>query len=304
VRRDIDAVASGDNFTVITYKKITPEFKFDALLVSPFALVPQKSSLLLEVKIFKNKTETPWLKIARFTHTENISFPPQASALGSVETDVFKCKTYAASFIIRLTMTGKTTLNGAAFSVTKYKGTFDLKCDAAAGENAQIKLSVPQISQFEHGGKVKKRICSPTCVAMLLNYYGIKQKLTEVLAGVYDKNAGIYGNWIFNAFYAGRFGLTAYAARFDALAEAEDFVRRGAPLITSVAFKDGELTGSPQISTAGHLVLIKGFDKNRNVIVNDPAAPSDGEVERIYDRAQFARAWLKNKRGLCYIIKP
>ena len=302
-RRGIDTVALDTGSTVIVYKKITPEFKFDALLVSPFALVPKNSSLRLEVKIFKNKIETPWLKISEFWHNENISFPPQAGALGAVETDVFKCKNYADSFTVRLTLEGKTTLNGLAFSVTKYKSAFDLKRAAPPFSGAPFKLPAPQLSQFERGGKIKKRICSPACVTMLLNYYGIKQKLSDVLAGVYDKNADIYGNWIFNAFYAGRFGLTAYAARFDTLAQAENFVGSGAPLITSVSFKAGELDNSPRPSTAGHLVLIKGFDKNGNVIVNDPAAPSDDTVERIYDRAQFARAWLKNKRGLAYVIK-
>ncbi|MCL2888335.1 MAG: C39 family peptidase [Elusimicrobia bacterium] len=299
-RRDIDNIEQKDGARVVIYKRITPEFKFDTLLLSPFALVPQNSSLLLEVKILKNKTETPWLKIAEFGHTENISFPPQASALGAVETDIFKCKNYAAAFTVRLTIKGKTTLNGIAAIVTKYKSAFD----AGRAVGAPFKLHVPTLSQMEHGGKIKKRICSPACLTMLLNYYGFNQKLADVCAGVYDKNADIYGNWIFNTFYAGRFGLTAYAARFDTMEDARAFVSRGMPLIASISFKEGELDNSPLSSTAGHLVLIKGFDGNGGVIVNDPAAASDGEVERIYDGAQFATAWLKNKRGLAYIIKP
>jgi hypothetical protein len=302
-RSCIDSIVRENGALIVTYKQITPEFKFDTVLFSPFAVVPQQSSLLLEAKIFKNKTETPWLKIAEFGNKENISFPPQASALGGVETDIFKCKSYATSFASRLTIKGKTTLNGISVAVAKYKGAFDAGCVSAAGQGAPFKLAVPQLSQMEHGGKIKKRICSPACLTMLLNYYGFNQKLSEVCDGVYDKNAGIYGNWIFNTFYAGRFGLTAYAALFDTLEDARDLVCCGAPLITSVSFKEGELGNAPLSSTAGHLVLVKGFDENGNVIVNDPAASSDGGVERIYDRAQFAAAWLKNKRGLCYVIK-
>ena len=50
------------------------------------------------------------------------------------------------------------------------------------------------------------------------------------------------------------------------------------------------------------MVVICGFDAEGNVIVMDPAAKTEKEVRRVYDRKQFASAWIKNKKGLAYAI--
>ncbi|MEW6040970.1 MAG: C39 family peptidase, partial [Elusimicrobiota bacterium] len=74
--------------------------------------------------------------------------------------------------------------------------------------------------------------------------------------------------------------------------------------IASITFGPKELKNSPLNNTKGHLVVIRGFDKKGRVIVNDPAAPDATSVERIYDRKEFARAWIKNKLGTSYVIMP
>jgi hypothetical protein len=52
-------------------------------------------------------------------------------------------------------------------------------------------------------------------------------------------------------------------------------------------------------------MVIRGFDKTgRYVIVNDPAASSNSGVRRVYDRQQFANAWMRGSGGVTYIIHP
>ena len=60
--------------------------------------------------------------------------------------------------------------------------------------------------------------------------------------------------------------------RLPSLREAERFIRAGIPLVASISFGKGGLTGAPISSTAGHLVVIVGFTRAGNVVVNDPAA--------------------------------
>jgi hypothetical protein len=40
------------------------------------------------------------------------------------------------------------------------------------------------------------------------------------------------------------------------------------------------------------------------VVVNDPAAVSDATVQRVYNRAEFERAWLPATGGIVYVMKP
>ena len=49
--------------------------------------------------------------------------------------------------------------------------------------------------------------------------------------------------------------------------------------------------------------MIAGFTRTGNVVVNDPAAPSNASVRRIYDRGQFERAWLRKSSGTVYVVR-
>jgi hypothetical protein len=89
------------------------------------------------------------------------------------------------------------------------------------------------------------------------------------------------------------------------LSEAEPFIQDGIPLVASVAWNPNKLEGSDIKSTNGHLLVIRGFtDDGRQVIANDPASPTDGDVEHRYDREQFERAWLPASGGIVYVIRP
>src|SRR5438034_16769 len=66
----------------------------------------------------------------------------------------------------------------------------------------------------------------------------------------------------------------------------------------------GELPGLLFGETNGHLLVIRGFDRNGNVITNDPAAPTDEDTHKTYGRADFERVWLGGSGGIVYVMYP
>jgi hypothetical protein len=113
------------------------------------------------------------------------------------------------------------------------------------------------------------------------------------------------GNWSFNTAYAALYGAEAFVTRLRDVAEAEEYVAAGIPLVASVAFEKDDLP-TAGYRTSGHLLVIVGFDEHGDVIVNDPAShrvPSNDEVRTVYPRAAFERVWLRS-RGLVYVIHP
>ncbi len=128
--------------------------------------------------------------------------------------------------------------------------------------------------------------------------------MRAAVEGVYDWIYDGYGNWPFNTAYAATKGMEAYVARFTRLAEVEKWVAAGVPVVVSYAWKKSDLTGAPIPSSSGHLAVIVGFDASGNPILNDPAAASDDEVQRTYDRAQFESLWLEHSGGTVYLIYP
>jgi len=89
------------------------------------------------------------------------------------------------------------------------------------------------------------------------------------------------------------------------LAEAEQFIAAGIPLVASIAANPNKLTGFLfDKGTNGHLLVIVGFTAGGDPIVNDPASTSDATVRHVYDRAEFERAWLPATGGIVYVIHP
>jgi hypothetical protein len=172
-------------------------------------------------------------------------------------------------------------------------------------------LSVPECSQmvYPDGGEVW---CSPTSTSMVLGYWGIQPGLCEprvraTVTGVYDWVYDGHGNWPFNTAYAYAASdgqLEGYVARFTNLAQAEKYIDAGVPVVMSIAWGKGELTNSSIDSTNGHLFVLVGFDAEGNPVVNDPASPTDPEVQRTYLRAELEPLWLEASGGTVYLIGP
>jgi len=162
-------------------------------------------------------------------------------------------------------------------------------------------IPVPKRSQMVQDSSDRRVICSPTCLAMVMEYYGKDLPTLEVAEGVFDRGPGIYGNWPFNTALAGNMGFPAFVHRLTGMGEAREWLAAGTPLIASIAYQKGELTGAPQEKSNGHLVVITGFLQENGaeyVVTNDPAAPGEKTVRRKYRREEFERAWNR----IAYIL--
>nr|WP_258562727.1 peptidase C39 family protein [Nocardioides sp. MAH-18] len=186
-----------------------------------------------------------------------------------------------------------------------------------------VVLDVPAYSQMVHRGHYPEygaggeAWCSPTSTAMVLGYYDAlpgAAAYSWVPAGhpdpwvdhvarmTYDYAYEGTGNWPFNTAYAATRVDHAFVTRLRSLREAEELVRAGIPVVASIAFDPGGLTGAPIGSTDGHLLVIVGFTADGDVVVNDPAAATDAEVRRTYDRGEFENAWIPTSGGTVYVI--
>lgn len=188
---------------------------------------------------------------------------------------------------------------------------------------ATTDLAVPQSSQMIHRGEFPQwggggeAWCSPTSTSMVMRYFGKDPSarayswsryadsfVDHAARYTYDHQYKGTGNWPFNAAYAATYSLDTFVTRLGSLRDAESYIRAGIPVIASVAFGRGQLPGSPISSTPGHLMVIRGFTASGDVIVNDPAAPRNSTVRRVYPRAQFEKAWQGGSGGIVYVLRP
>ena len=194
----------------------------------------------------------------------------------------------------------------------------------------RVVLDVPTYSQELHAGDYPQwdgggeAWCSPTSTSMVVASWGRgpgEDDYDWVLSDhpghqdpwvdyaarhTFDYNYDGAGNWPFNTAYAARFGLEGFVTRLRDLDEAEQFIKAGIPVVTSVSFAKGELDGAGY-GTNGHLMTIVGFTRAGDVVVNDPASHlvrSDDQVRTTYPRQQFSNAWIGHTGGIAYVVHP
>ena len=194
-------------------------------------------------------------------------------------------------------------------------------------------LAVPRYSQMPHAGEYPQyggggeAWCSPTATTMVLAYYralprpadyawvnrSYADRVVDHAARMtFDHGYDGTGNWPFNTAYAAKLAGHGFVTRFGSLRGVERFIRAGIPVVTSITFGRGELSGAPIGASNGHLVVVVGFTRAGNVVVNDPAASTRAGVRRTYGRGQFESTWLKRypsgggmrgSGGLAYVIR-
>jgi hypothetical protein len=172
---------------------------------------------------------------------------------------------------------------------------------AAVRAEDAARLEVPTLSQHDAAPEIASRICSPTCVAMVLSYWGRRASLAALAAEIFHPGVDLYGVWPAAVRAAGRHGVAGYLLRFPAWTAAAWCLRQRLPVIASIRYRAGELPGAAIAETAGHLVVLTGCSGD-DVLVNDPAAPAPS-VARRYPLEDLARAWLE-RSGVGYVLFP
>jgi hypothetical protein len=330
----------------------SPEYHhgFDAtqLIASWNATTPAKTWLQVEARAKTNTgTETAWYVMGRWadgdSDIQRTSVDGQDDTNASVDVDTLATKAGVSlrSYRLRVTLYreagSRTTpsLVSIGAMTSNVPDRFEVE-KTKPGRAAGIELTVPAFAQNIHKGQFPEyggggeNWCSPTSTEMVAEYWGKhpdKADMTWIPAdyvdpGVayaarhtYDYSYDGTGNWPFNTAYAASLGLRGHVTRLHSLNELEGYIARGIPVITSQSFLSEELDGA-NYGTSGHLMVVVGFTKDGDVIVNDPATSSDSTVRNVYQRDQFEKIWQRTKRytatgavaggsgGVAYIITP
>jgi len=191
---------------------------------------------------------------------------------------------------------------------------------APPGADAVVPLSQRAHPAREDLGGGGPSWCAPTSLAMVLLAWGADiprggpgeaaaeadPRVPHLAHAVYDAVYAGTGNWSFNAAVAGELGFDAVVTRLRSLQDAEALTAAGFPLVASISFAEGALPGA-DYATAGHLLVLRGFDAKGDVQVADPASPplpsGRGDGLRTYPRAAFDAAWAHSRRT-AWLIAP
>ena len=329
---DIAAVAG--TWTSPAY---SPGLSFSELVSSWNADTPAGTWLQVEMRgVISKATTTKWYVLGRWAYGEDTilrtSVGGQGDADGFVSIDTFFAKDHLlTSYQLRVTLyrTPRATatprlrsVGAVASDAPNQKPSIPTPLGGAEG----MSVAVPEYSQEIHAGQYPEydgggeAWCSPTSTAMVLGFWGALPPASEwswvdpsyadpwvdnTARQVFDVHYDGAGNWPFNTAYAGGRGLDAFVTQLRGLNEAEQFIKAGIPLVASVAANPNKLTGFLlDKGTNGHLLVIVGFTASGDVLVNDPAAARDEDVQRVYDRAEFERAWLPASGGIVYVMRP
>lgn len=208
----------------------------------------------------------------------------------------------ADAFAIKIQAHGGATLADlCSFAVT----TADLSSFKAEYVGSQIKNlnsvhvpQVPRISQFKLKHQDNHKMCSPTSLSMLTNYFC--DEATNPLhfaADSYDSGLGVYGSWPLNTAHA--FDLCGgsmmfYPTRLNSFVELHEQLDRGIPVVVSVR---GKLPGAPKSYDNGHLLVVVGWDQDKQeVICHDPAFKTHKNTLKRYPIRKFLYSWELSRR--------
>ena len=319
---------------------VRPGFGFTELVASWEAKTPGDSFVEVEVRGQDPTGRTSsWDVLGRWAHgdrfVDRTSLGSQDDDLARVAVDTWRAAAAAGleRWRLRVTLLRRTDAETGAPSLGHVGATTSRRPDSTPptskpGVVAQAGgavLDVPRYSQMVHDGHYPQwggggeAWCSPTSTSMVLGYYDAlppAQDYAWVPEGhpapwvdhaartTYDHGYDGTGNWSFNAAYAARLVGRADVVRLPDLRAVERLVADGVPVIVSIAFGPGQLSGAPISSSDGHLLVVVGFTADGDVVVNDPAADSPAGVRRTYDRAQLERAWLSASTGTAYVLRP
>lgn len=254
--------------------------------------------ILVRAKLGPNWS--PWFSFGTWSETgERSSIEKQAyEGVGKLSTDTLSLAEPAVQWQLQVRLQNATLKRAWLATAIPADRSREPAHRAAWG----VELPVPTKSQMIYeGGSVW---CSPTSLSMVMAAWGTDLPIPETLVpGVYDPVYEGTGNWPFNTAYAGSKGFVAWVDRLPGYADLERWIARGVPVICSVAYSREWLPNAVHPYTGGHLLVVRGFTAEGDVICNDPAASTNEGVRVVYRRDLFQRAWL-DRGGVVYLLHP
>lgn len=319
---------------------VRPGFGFTELVASWEARTPGDS--LVEVSVRGRDASgrtSSWDVLGRWAsgdrYFSRTSLGPQDDDLARVAVDTWRAAAAAGldQWQLRVALLRRAGARTTAPSIGHVAATTSPRPDSTpptskpgvVSQDGGAVLDVPRFSQMVHDGHYPQwggggeAWCSPTSTSMVLAYYDALPPAEDyawvpdghpapwvdhAARMTYDHGYDGTGNWSFNAAYAARLVGRADVQRLPDLRAVERLVADGVPVVISIAFGSGQLSGAPISASDGHLLVVVGFTADGDVVVNDPAADSPAGVRRTYDRAQLERAWLSASTGTAYVLRP
>jgi len=277
------------------------DFPFTDLVPSWNAMTPKDTGVFFQVRTrdAKSREWSKWMFVGRWGRTIHArpgdDLPNNRVtrfAYGAVRTDMpcvllsqpadaYQVRATLQSFDLDLAVNPSIRKVAIAYSgmITdpeeraRFLGTVKLE-DAWARD-----LPVPHFSQHDAPPALRESVCLPASVAMLLAYWKVDRPLAETALAIYDPDSGMFGNGARAAARAGELGLDSWMQRVRNWDQVKAMIGRGQPVIASIGMKDGE-----------HLIVIRGFTRDGDVIVNDPLDHAKGGTTRKAD--DLGRAWF------------
>jgi hypothetical protein len=307
-------------------------FAFDELIASWKASTPAGTWIDVQMRASGASRTTKWYTLAIWSSGDDTihrtTVKAQNDGDGRVNVDTFEKADGAAeltSYELRVTLhraTGVTATPAVTFLAAVVSRQTQHTVPSPSSGVARD-LDVPMLSQETHTGHYSEydgggeAWCSPTSTAMVLGFWKAGPSAADLAAFpgnahgdgqvdhaarfTYDWSYSGAGNWPYNTAYAAQYGLDGFVTRLRSLTEAERFIEAGIPLVASIS---GVLPGFLFTSTNGHLLVIRGFAANGDVITNDPAVRANSQARKVYPRADFERIWLGGSTGTVYVIHP
>lgn len=295
-----------------TSRVISTEFPFNDLVASWNVDVPQDAGFIVEIRLGRRSGDfwTPFYYLGRFGAAPdpaqktlrddnawvNLDYIQSRNKFDRLQ---YRFQLFGSStpVIRRVTLAYSNTLNDAELA-RRYRE----PVDPGPIETWARRLPVPFRSQNWQDSPLRGEICSPTSVSMVLEYYGVKLPTVAVCRAIYDADHRMYGNWWRAVQGAYTLGVRGYLERFGDYEGVKRHIARGEPVIASVRIGRGDLRNYPQRFGGGHLVVIAGFDRDGNILLNDPAgrSPERGQIPVHPD--DMAKIWLA-RGGVGYVLE-
>jgi hypothetical protein len=309
-RRVVDAISpsavhvSGDEALVVTPD--WPATGATHFVPSFSALTTEPCSIRFELSARVGGEWSPWVASVGLGQGpfESGSESSRAGGPLSVDVDVFRAATPVEAVRLRLRVRAPdpAALLAAPWALTLSAADASAPRESVAASAPPVRLAVPSVSQMEADPALAHRICSPTCVAMVLAYWRRPADLAALAREMFHPATDLYGVWPAAILVAARRGVAGYLLRFPDWGAAAWCLAQGLPVIASVRYAAGELTGAAATATPGHLLVLTGYEDGV-ALVNDPAAPTAATVARRYSVDELRRVWL-DRASVGYVLFP
>jgi hypothetical protein len=281
--------------TLVMLPTWTPRRPAAHLLPSFAPLSDAPMAFRFELSAHADGEWSAWVASATIGAAE---FAPLPSAVAPLTCDVDVFRAAPAVHAVRLRV--RVRAGESARWLVALSAADDAPADLRVAVGPPARLDVPALSQIEADAALGARICSPTSVAMVLGYWRRAVTPSALAAEVFHPALDIYGVWPAAIRAAAARGLAGYLLRFPDWATARWCLEHSIPIVASVRYAAGELSGAAIAATAGHLLVLVGMDGD-TVLVNDPAAPTAAAVPRRYPAEEFGRVWLA-RGGVGYVL--